>query len=69
MSVAPIFKLRSALVLIAALMTGCDSAKLDNAAEDAADPDDGRRMYRDGLLPSGEPLTQRKVLPDCSAAA
>ena len=57
MSVAPIFKLWSAPILIAVLLTGCDSAKLENAAEDAADPDDGRRMYRDGLLPSGEPMT------------
>jgi len=57
MSVAPISRLWTVLFLLAALMTGCDSAKLENAVDDAADPDDGRRMYRDGLLPSGEPMT------------
>ena len=57
MSVAPISKLWSVLFLLAVLMTGCDSANLDNAVDDTANPDDGRRMYRDGLLPSGEPMT------------
>ena len=57
MSVTPISKLWSLLFLLAVLLAGCDSANLENAADDAADPDDGRRMYRDGLLPSGEPMT------------
>jgi len=57
MSVVSILRLLIAQLLLAVLMTGCDSAKHDNAADGSADPDDGRRMYRDGILPSGEPLT------------
>jgi cytochrome c553 len=57
MSLAPGSKLWRALPLLAVLMIGCDTANLENAKHDAADFDDGRRMYRDGLLPSGEPLT------------
>jgi len=45
------------LLLLAMLMTGCDSARHDSAADGEAHPDDGRRMYQDGILPSGEPLT------------
>ncbi len=50
-------KLSLMFLLLAALLSACGGAGPDQAADEAAKPDDGRRMYRDGLLPSGEPLT------------
>ena len=57
MSVSSMFRSWVAMLLLAMLMMGCDSARQDNEVGDAPDLDDGRRMYQDGKLPSGEPLT------------
>jgi mono/diheme cytochrome c family protein len=50
-------KLLLMFLLLAGLLSACDGADPKPAADGAADPADGRRMYRDGLLPSGESLT------------
>ena len=57
MSVLSILRLWLVLLLLAVLMTGCDSATQDKEVAGASGPDVGRRMYQDGILPSGEPLT------------
>ena len=57
MSVFPISRSQGVLILLALLLTGCGSSEPENTVGAVADPDDGRRIYRDGILPSGEPLT------------
>jgi hypothetical protein len=57
MLVAPVSKVWRVLPLLAVLMIGCDATKLENATDDAADSNAGRKMYREGILPSGEPMT------------
>ena len=51
---------RGLLALLAATVLGCGGVDKDTASvKGANDPDAaaGRRMYREGILPSGEPLT------------
>jgi mono/diheme cytochrome c family protein len=51
---------RGLLALLAATVLGCGGVDGDTAAVEGSDspgPDAGRRIYRDGILPSGEPLT------------
>jgi hypothetical protein len=51
---------RGLLALLAAAVLGCGGVDEDTATvegTDDPDPDAGRRMYREGILPSGEPLT------------
>ena len=44
-------------LLLAALILGCASIGLASTPVDAGDVEDGRRIYREGIRPSGEPLT------------
>ena len=46
---------RRLLPLLALVLFGCDSG--DSPSEAVVLPDAGRQMYRDGILPSGEPMT------------
>ena len=51
---------RGLLALLAAVVLGCGGVDEDTAVVEGADepdPDAGRRMYREGVLPSGQPLT------------
>ncbi len=48
---------RRLLPLLALVLFGCDSGDTPSETVILPDADDGRRMYRDGLRPSGEPLT------------
>jgi len=57
MSAIPISNVWRVLPLLAVLMIGCDATNVEDATGDAAEPDAGRQMYRNGILPSGEPMT------------
>jgi len=57
MSTAPGSKVWCVLPLLAVLLIGCDATNVENATDDAAESNAGREMYRDGILPSGEPMT------------
>jgi hypothetical protein len=57
---APALRVWGLLPLLAFVVFGCDSNDLPLApvaVVDTPDMEAGRRMYRDGILPSGEPLT------------
>ena len=45
------------LLTIAGLMIACDATNVEDSAGAATPADAGRQMYRDGILPSGEPMT------------
>jgi cytochrome c553 len=49
--------LRGLLLAFAIVLSGCDSTGPSPDAVDVPNADAGRRMYRDGILPSGEPMT------------
>ena len=57
MSAKPISIVWRLLPLLAVLLGACDSADVDHSARAATQADAGRQMYRDGILPSGEPMT------------
>ncbi len=45
------------LPLLAVLAVACDSTSEEDAVGAVSQADAGRQMYRDGILPSGEPMT------------
>ncbi len=45
------------LPLLAVILFGCDSGSSPSDSADLPSADAGRRMYREGILPSGEPMT------------
>ncbi len=55
MSVKPVSNVWFLLPLLAVLFVACDATNVENAVDAA--PDAGQQMYRNGILPSGEPMT------------
>jgi len=53
----PLFCVRRLLPLLAVVVCGCDNGNSPLESVDLPDADAGRQMYRDGILPSGEPMT------------
>jgi cytochrome c553 len=53
----PVSFIRRLLPLLVAVLFGCDSSNSPSESVDLPDADAGRQMYRDGILPSGEPMT------------
>ena len=52
-----ISKVWYAVPLLAVLLMACDATNVEDATGNEVESNPGRQMYREGILPSGEPLT------------